>query len=78
MYPEDFPDYDNPFPVGKVVNLTHHEYDNKFGGTELGGPIRAKITKAFWDYETGWNYKGIPTRSKSIKVIYFSQWAVKA
>jgi hypothetical protein len=74
---EDYPDYDNPVPVGKVVNLTEHCYDNKFGGTELGGAIRAKITKAWWDYECGWRYWGCPTARKSLKRIYFSQFDVK-
>lgn len=59
------PNYDSPAEVGEKVILsasgtvcTH--YDS--GGTCIlrleGSDLEVTVTKAFWDYETGWRFHG--------------------
>lgn len=60
---EDFemPDYPSPVEVGDTVTV-HGTLctNNSVGGTEIleHDGIECRVTKAFWDYETGWRFHG--------------------
>jgi hypothetical protein len=55
------PEYPSPAEVGKAVMVAGTLCtNNSSGGTEIlkHNGTQCIVTKAFWDYETGWRYHG--------------------
>lgn len=66
------PDYPAPFAVGDEVDVSGTlATTNSAGGTEIirHSGVRCRITKAWWDYETGWRYRGTPLDPKDVSEI---------
>lgn len=59
---EDTPSYPSPCNIGDEVTVSGTLcVTNSVGGTtilEHDGTVTVKVTKAFWDYETGWRFHG--------------------
>lgn len=59
------PAYESPLGVGSTASVTGLiAANNAAGGTVIvtdGIPsgVALRVTKAFWDYETGWRYHGV-------------------
>lgn len=64
-----------PFDVGDAV-FVHGllAFRSTAGGTETlqlsrNRPIRCRVTKSWWDYETGWRYHGEPLDEEGVERI---------
>ncbi|MCZ7861043.1 hypothetical protein O9X98_06455 [Agrobacterium salinitolerans] len=58
---DETPEYPSPAEVGEAVVVTGTLCNtNSAGGTTIlkHDGVRCVVTKAFWDYETGWHYHG--------------------
>lgn len=67
---DDTPEYPNPAEVGASVLVTGTLCtNNSVGGTEVlkHSGTQCTVTKAFWDYETGWRYHGRVEDAASIE-----------
>lgn len=67
---ENIPAHPSPLKVGDCVLVTGLLYlTNSRGGTEMlrDANIPCTVTKAFWDYETGWIYHGTPTETSDVE-----------
>ncbi len=76
----DEPDYPSPYvanpQTGDMVLVSGYAYTNESGGTALHkGTAKVKLTKGWWDYETGWRYHG-RCADRPGTTVYVSQFDV--
>ncbi len=70
----DEPAYPSPLKVGdEAMVYGTIAVDNDVGGTCLvehdGSGVAVVVTKAFWDYETGWNFHGTVASKEALDEI---------
>lgn len=64
------PAYSSPLKVGDRAMVTGLLcLTNSLGGTAMveNANMPCTVTKAFWDYETGWRFHGTPTEASDVE-----------